>query len=168
MLQKCEKIRVISNYLFSNIVIAMLDISLSLLVTLWLLIYFEYFFYNFFGSFLNFYSFRSFYYRKSWKSDNFTRSNLEKKQWTNLQNKKSKEIKIDDLWYRKVGRMLTKKRAISILGKLHFYSDLKIILHFGVTNNVFVYYTLYNWIENVLYYLENIQYLTRGRLKMET
>ena len=51
--------------------------------------------------------------RNSWKSDNFIGSNIEKKPWTNLQNRykknsKEKKVKSDNFCHRKVRIAITK------------------------------------------------------------
>ena len=75
-------------------------------------------------------------------------SNSEKKPWTNLQNSNtnlSKEIKINNFCYRKVGRAITKWGEIEespiLLSQYwknyHFYRVKKIISHFDGSNNIF-------------------------------
>ena len=54
-------------------------------------------------------------FANDFKSDNYSESNTEKKPWTNLQylyKNLSKEIKIDNFCYRKVGKAITKWGAI--------------------------------------------------------
>ena len=90
-------------------------------------------------------------YCDSWKSDNYTGSNTEKKLRTKIQirnSKWSKEVKSNKFCYRNVGRVITIWGAIEnsqllILQywkKSQFNRATKIILLFLCTNNIFLYY----------------------------